>query len=146
MKDKDLSNYLNSLIIWAEEKGYFVHFQKDGDDCICTSSKIIEINSSSSLRRQVYCLLHECGHVLIEENKSFWDYNKRPRYLYSVSPSKHKKKKEKDTYRVYTVIEEIEAWKRSWFLASRLEIPLDRQEWEEQMLEAIGQYLDWAAN
>lgn len=146
MKNEDLPYYLNSLIVWAESKGFYVHFQDDGDDSMCPSGKIIEINSSASLRYQVMCLLHECGHVAICENGSFWDYHKKPAYLYSKPPSEHGNQKIKNTYRVYTVIEEAEAWKRAWALAQRLSIPLEREEWEEHMLDALGKYLDWAAS
>jgi hypothetical protein len=146
MKNEDLPYYLNSLIVWAEGRGYFIHFEKNGDNCICSTSKIIEINSSAPLRYQVYCLLHECGHVAIAENGSFWDYEKRPRYLYSKPPSEHEDPKVKEIYRVYTVIEEAEAWKRGLNLAHRLGIPIDKEEWEAEMLDALGKYIDWAAS
>lgn len=145
MEEKDLDGYLNSLIVWAEDRGYYVSFEEDGDDCICPKSKVIEINSSSNLKQQVYCLLHECGHVAIYENGSFWDYHKKPRYLYSRNPSDHDDLKIKERYRVYTIIEEAEAWERAFKLAKRLNIPIQKEEWEEQMLAALGKYLDWAA-
>lgn len=146
MKNEDLPFYLNSLIVWAEGRDYYIHFEKNGDNCICSISKVIEINSSAPLRQQVYCLLHECGHVAIHENGSFWDYDKKPKYLYSKAPSEHKSKKVKETYRVYTLIEEAEAWKRAYKLAERLGIPLDKEEWEDQMLSSLGKYIDWAAS
>lgn len=146
MKDEDLPCYLNSLVVWAEDRGYFVHFEKNGDNCMCSMSKIIEINSSAPLRHQVYCLLHECGHVAIAENGSFWAYEKRPRYHYGKPPSEEQDKKAKEIYRVYTVIEEAEAWKRGYNLAHRLGIPVEKDEWEEEMLDALGKYIDWAAS
>lgn len=146
MEDEDLSYYLNALVIWAHCRGYYVHFEEDGDDCMCYQSKIIEINSSAPLRYQVYCLLHECGHVAIHENGTFWDYEKRPRYMYSKPPSEHEDNKIKAVYRVYTIIEEAEAWERAWKLAKRLKIPISKDEWEEQMLDAMGKYIDWGAS
>lgn len=146
MITENIPFYLNALIIWAEDKGYYIHFEEDGDDSICTHGKIIEINSSASLRYQVYCLLHECGHALVAENGSFWDYDKKPKYMYSVPPSIHQNKKIKETYRVYTIIEEMEAWKRAYNLAIRLNIPIEKDEWEEQMLDALGKYIDWGAS
>lgn len=146
MKNKDLSFYLNSLIVWAEEKGYCVSFDENGDNCVCTQSKIIEINSSAPLRSQVYYLLHECGHVAIDENGSFWNYKKNPTNFYNKPPSEYESKIERDSYRVYTVIEEVEAWKRGFNLACRLGIPIPKDEWEKEMLDAIAKYIDWAVS
>ena len=145
MEEKDLYEYLNSLIVWAEGRGYYIHFEEGGDNCICPDSKIIEINSSSPLEDQVYCLLHECGHVAIYENGSFWDFQNKPRYLYSRNPSEHEDFLVKERYRVYTVIEEAEAWQRGFKLANRLNIPISKERWEQEMLIALGKYLDWAA-
>lgn len=133
MEDKDLNEYLNSLILWAENYGYFIDFKKRGDNCICLVNKVIEINSSAPLKFQVYCLLHECGHVLIANNKSFWNFNSS------------KESKDRD-YKVFTIIEEIEAWKRGFNLAQRLNIPISKEEWDIQMSDAIYKYIKWAAN
>lgn len=145
MEEEFLNDYLTILICWAEDRGFYVNFEENGDNAICSKSKIIEINSSSPLREQVISLLHECGHVAIYKNGSTWSYD-RPMNLYSVPPSHYEKTGEKDRYRVYTIIEEIEAWKRAFKLAKRICIPITKEEWEESMFSAIGKYLDWSVS
>lgn len=126
-------NYLDSLIVWAYEKGYHVDFTPNGDDCICNISKIIEINSSASTKKQIIRLLHECGHVLIFSNGSKFNFIDKEKY-----------KENTDGYKIYTIIEEIEAWKRGRELANRLKIPIDDVEWEKSMVSALKKYVKWA--
>lgn len=146
MKEEDMSHYLSLFSSWAEDRGYYVYFEENGDNCICPISKLIEINSSAPLRRQVYCLLHECGHALIIDNGSFWNFedNKRPE-LIEMSPHEESSPLS-ESEKVFTVIEEIEAWERGLKLAQRLKIPICRKEWEVEMADAIKKYIDWAAN
>lgn len=126
--------YLDSIVIWANQRGYEVCFERGGDSCICYISKVIEINSSCDIDKQVYYLLHECGHVLIFNNGSVHDFD-----LKRVS-SKHT-----TTSKVYVVIEEIEAWKRGYELSKRLLIPIDKDEWEKAMVRALKKYINWAS-
>lgn len=65
----DWEQYLERLEIWALERNYFIDFKENGDDCICFQSKLIEINCSDTAENQVIHLLHECGHVLLFENR-----------------------------------------------------------------------------
>jgi hypothetical protein len=125
---------LDDLENWANDKGYFVNFTKDGDDSICYISKMIEINSSSSLEKQVMRLLHECGHVLIFENGG----------TYSFENVKDDDGKLTHDERTLRVIEEIEAWGRGFKLAKRLSIKLDKEKWEKSVVDAIGKYINWA--
>lgn len=127
---------LESLVTWAAEKGYHVEFVYQGDDSMCHISKLIEIDSALSLEKQVIHLLHECGHVLVFGNKDFFDFIKI-RNSYSETSN---------TFKVFRVIEEQEAWKRGFKLAKRLHIPIDEDKWEKSMVKALKKYIDWAAN
>lgn len=131
----DWTIHINNLIYWADEKGYHVTLENNGDDSICYISKIIEINSSMPQKIQLVRLLHECGHVLIFENGSSYKFE-RKRDLPESSPK----------FKVFTVIEEVEAWKRGKELAKRLNIPIDDEEWESSMVKAIKKYINWAAD
>lgn len=133
----DWQEALETLEIWAVDRGYHIEFIKGGDDCICYINKLIEINSSNSYEEQVYCLLHECGHVLIFENGSFHNFDK----IRELDISKNSK-----LYRVYTVLEEAEAWKRGQQLAKRLFIQIDEAAWEKQMVLSLSKYINWAAD
>lgn len=133
MSDK-WPNYLDSLVAWASDKEYHVEFIKNGDNSMCHISKMVEINSSFTLERQIYCLLHECGHILIFDSKKSEYLNAREKY----DNDSHGRK-------VYTVLEEHEAWKRGKKLAKRLGIIIDEDKWEKEMIKALKKYIDWAA-
>ena len=129
------NEYLDSLAIWASDRGYCIDFVRGGDTSICHISKSIEINSSCSPEKQVIYLLHECGHALIFENGSVYDFeSKRDLPKYTVAS------------KVYTVIEEAEAWRRGRDLAKRLCIPIDDEEYEKSMIKALKKYINWASD
>jgi hypothetical protein len=130
----DKKEYLDLLIDWAHNKNYSVDFKKNGYDSVCDVSKTIEINSSLPIRTQVIRLLHECGHVLIFENGSHFKFNEKTHY----SPKS-------TNCKIFTIIEEIEAWKRGKELAIRLHIPIIDEVWDKAMVSALNKYVKWAA-
>jgi len=121
----------NKLILWIEEtKDYIVIF--DNDDYINDISYEISINPGNSYEIQTYRLLHECGHILIWKNGTYFDAEKKSR----VDSSSGK---------VYTLLEEAEAWKRGFSLGRKIGIPIDEVKWEVEMTTALWNYLQWAA-
>ncbi len=125
--------HLEELEAWAISKGYSVYIEKDGDDSIDLESKIILINSALSLDTKIMTLSHECGHILVHENDALG--------IRKLSMSGDKKTK---ISKVFTVIEEIEAWKRGYSLCKRLGIPIERDRWERAVASAIDKYMRWA--
>jgi hypothetical protein len=128
--------YIDSLVCWASDKDYFVDFHDEGDNTVCAISKTVDINSEQSLRKQLICLLHEGGHILIYENGSIPDF-------------KHLRKfddyNRDSAYRINRVLEEAEAWKRGRKLAARMSIPINDEEWEAEKNDALQKYINWAA-
>jgi hypothetical protein len=134
MEPSKAKDAIECLTSWANDKNYTVEFIKNGDDSICPISKQIEINSSKPSDVQFYRLLHECGHALIFENGGK-----------IKSKAAHLEKQDSAEERTFTVIEEVEAWKRGLQLAKRLKIPVDEKRWEQAMVAAIRKYILWAA-
>lgn len=127
---------IDSLIFWADDYGYSVGFSPNGEDSISSDAKYIEINSNSTIETQLYTLLHECGHLLIYNNGSTFGFS-----------DIHKNFSEKsNTHKVFTVIEEIEAWKRGRSLAKRLDIYVDDDAWNRRVCSAIKKYMIWAVS
>jgi Zn-dependent peptidase ImmA (M78 family) len=131
----DWTEHLNNLEGWATERGYYIDFVRNGDNCICHISKLIEINSSCPKNRQVIYLLHELGHALIFENGSVYNFKDKRKYEKHVV-----------AHKVFTVIEEAEAWRRGRELAKRLKIPIDDMIWEKSMVKALKKYINWASD
>lgn len=112
--------HLESLVCWAESKGFSVFFEKDGGNDICFESKSIEIKSTNPLEQKIYILSHECGHILAKK-KSFDDNNQKKA-------------------KVERIIEEIEAWKRGEKLMKKLSIPFDLNKFEESKYDSLDKY------
>jgi len=130
----DHKDSLSHLRHWAMTKGYHVEFSRDGDDSVDRIGKIISINTTRSLETQVYVMLHECGHILVYENDKVMNFRK--------IASKYNEKSK--IHKVFTVIEEIEAWKRGRMLANRCCIEIDDEKWNRDIARAIRKYMKWA--
>ena len=130
----DLKESIDQVTYWASDKNYIVLFEKDGDDSVDCCSKIISIKSTNILETQLYVLLHECGHVLIDENKSVFDF----KGVYCSFGEKSK------THKAFRIIEEVEAWKRGRVLADRLGIYINEDKWNGAVSRAIYKYMQWA--
>ena len=123
------------LVEWLERKGYFTDFDKNGDDSVDCSNKIVSINNTRTKETQLYILLHECGHVLIHNNEDVVKY-KEVQERFSERSNINK---------VFTVMEEVEAWKRGKLLARRLGIHISEEKWNKDMSRALNKYIRWAA-
>lgn len=122
------------LVDWLDNKGYYVDFDRSGDDSVDTSSKIVSINTTRTLETQLYILLHECGHVLIHNNEDVVKYRDiQERFQERTVINK-----------VFTVMEEVEAWKRGKLLARRLGINIDEEKWNKDVTRALHKYMKWA--
>ncbi len=126
---------LGTVIYWLQSKGYFVDFARDGDDSVDREAKIVSINSTRSLETQLYTLLHECGHVLVSESDSIVNGAEEVLSKYGENTK---------IYKTFTVIEEVEAWKRGLKLAGRLHVPVDKKKWNRDVARAITSYMKWA--
>jgi hypothetical protein len=125
---------IGTLIYWIESRGYFVEFAHNGDDSVDREIKVISINSTRSLETQLYILLHECGHILVSKSDKVVNGTEEVLQKYSEKSK---------IYKVFTVIEEVEAWKRGLALAERLSIPVDKEKWNRDVSRAIGTYMEW---
>ena len=95
----------------------------------------MSINSTRSLETQLYILLHECGHILVSESDSIVNGAEE---VFDKYGEKTK------IYKVFTVIEEVEAWKRGLRLAKKLNIPVNKEKWNRDVARAINSYMKWA--
>ena len=133
----DYQEYIDTLICWAADKGYCIEFCNDGGNDICPVSKTIEIDDLQPQKMQLICLLHECGHVLIYENGSTFNFKS----IEGMNDSSTDV-----SYRVNRVIEEAEAWRRGRNLSKRLGFKIEKEEWDAERIKALQNYINWASN
>jgi hypothetical protein len=126
---------ISQVVVWLEERGYYVEFDKSGDDSVDRIAKVVSINTTRSEETQLYIILHECGHILVAESDIIVNGIDEVLEKYSYSSK---------IYKTFTVIEEVEAWKRGLALARRLKIPINKKKWNRDVSRAIYKYMLWA--
>jgi len=123
-----------------ERLGYTVYEGPNYLDTCCSAEKVITICSRTGIENRLYGLLHECGHALIRENIAKFAKEYRPNYEGGFDGRKARTVE----YKVSTVEEEVEAWKRGKRLAIRLGIELDEERFDSHKAECLMTYLKWA--
>ena len=101
----------------------------------------IVINSSLGIEKKLYILIHEIGHILIRKNwKKFEkEFSAHAGKYYDGRVTRSKK------FRVSTVEEEFEAWKRGLRLAKKLGATVDESKFNNFKCECLMSYINWAS-
>lgn len=141
--NKRWQRHFEKLVDWVESKGFAVVCETDTEDRIEFETKTIYINSRNWAECRYYTLLHECGHLLIDKRVNSFAKN-IPCPLYAVAGSDRRTTKT-DAYKVSLVAEEIDAWRRGRRLAGRLDLPVNRKKFDEEMARSLMSYIEHVA-
>ena len=131
---------LQKIIAWCSSRGVTVSFGKKQNGVYDTATKTIVISAHARPLRQVAYLLHECGHHLIGDDDHHGRFEAG--YPYSEDPVASKTFKHK----LSCLEEEMEAWHRGWKLAVRIDLQMNREQFDEVRLECLKTYVKWAAS
>jgi hypothetical protein len=131
---------LERVVEWCAGRGIEVFIDNDEDHggIWIPDIKEIVIDSRLTAKKQLYTLLHECGHALIDSTTSkvaelrFGD-------AYSVEEMART-----DVDKINIVAVELEAWARGLQMAERLGINIDTEEYNKERVRAIKTYMEWA--
>lgn len=137
---------LERLCGWAEKRGWITEFSYTGNDEMEPDNKMIYVNTRQGVEKQLYSMLHECGHVLVQSNlKSY--YKKYPATAQSrfLDVGRMRRFEKTKKYKIDTISEEIEAWERGKKLARRLNLYINEDNYTKLMYECVYTYIDWAA-
>jgi hypothetical protein len=137
---------LERLCDWADKRGWITDFSYTCEDEMEPGNKMIYINTRQSVEKQLYSMIHECGHVLVQSNVKAY-YKKYPATAESrfLGVGRMRKLEKTKKYKIDTIAEEIEAWDRGKKLARRLELYIDEDNYTKLMYECVYTYVDWAA-
>ena len=124
---------------WLLDKGYSVCLETDAQDAVYFNCNQVVINSRNHAEKRLYILLHECGHILINNNLS-----DRVLSLSLETEAVMGGKRVSRKRRVAKVAEELEAWKRGERLAKRLGIKINEEKFDKARADAIMSYIEWA--
>ncbi len=125
---------LKKLLKWIKSKNWTVYFGPDVEDEMIPSIKQIKINNKFSYEIQLFALLHECGHMMILNDKNYFE--KYPSLIHIGSKSKK--------YNVDVVCEEIDAWRKGKQLAKKLNIRINQKKYYREMIKYIFSYIEYA--
>ena len=141
--DRDIVSIqgIHLVVDWAASKSIGVDFTNrkcgglyDGEH------KIIIINSRMSYEKQLFVLLHECGHVLVGAQA----YHETSRWRMGYPSASDPVLSKKFVHRCAVVEEEFEAWHRGKKLAKKLGVTLDEDKFDHAKVEFLKTYMKWA--
>lgn len=136
---------ISKLVDWICVRGWSVEFDYLGQDEMDPALKIISISTRQGFEKQLYTLLHECGHVLVQKNTI--SYNKKYPATAKMNSYKsiNKQLERSPKYKVDIISEEIDAWDRGRKLAKRLDIYINNEKYNDMSSKCIYSYIGWAA-
>jgi hypothetical protein len=132
-----LADGVERVIDWCAERCIDVDFVKKPLGTYYYGAKQIYISSRLKPYNQLVILLHECGHHLIGDA----EHHERFGLGY---PQTDPVVTKTFRHRVACLEEELEAWHRAWKLSQRLELGLNRDDFDEVRLDCIKTYVHWA--
>lgn len=124
--------YLEAFLI--TEYDTTVIFGKNEKDAFYYDANCIGINTNHTKEIQLFCLLHEAGHLILRTRDDF-------RVVYSDSSEVARTQANK----VDVVREEIDAWTEGRLLAGYLNIHIDESKWNRYWKRQIFKYIKWAS-
>jgi hypothetical protein len=136
---------ISRVIDWLEKKNWTLDIDYCNRDEMQPEARQITINARQGVEKQLYSLLHECGHLLVQQNWERYETSypaTAKMYCYATTNRQLEGSKK---YKVDILSEEIEAWRRGKSLASRLGIYINEEKYNELTSECIYSYILWAA-
>lgn len=125
---------------WIIEKGYSVELLPNKNDEVMWDSNCIVINKNHKWETRYYSLLHEIGHILVSEDKKQFLYD------YPLYVEYETRGRKSHAYRISTIGEEIEAWKKGRVLGDKvLNHFINYDKYNKLMTGCIMSYVKWAA-
>jgi hypothetical protein len=138
--DLDAARGLDEVIRWAGGRGVSVAFTNRRDAGVFSpDDKTIYINSTQTFERQLFVLLHECGHLLVGSERPGAHHRFKLGYPSSDDPNL----RGKFIHRCAVLEEEFEAWHRGHRLAKKLGIEIAEDRWAELKATFIKSYIKW---
>jgi hypothetical protein len=112
-----------------------VVFGKDEVDAYYYDADCIGVNTNHDKEIQLFCLLHEAGHLIIRKRENF-------EQLYPHTS----KKGTTQLSKIDIIREEINAWNEGRSLALMLGIKINEKRWESYWRHQVYKYVKWAAD
>lgn len=129
---------LRTTISWCASKGLAVIFERREKGMFDAENKLIRLSGRLRPERQLFLLLHECGHFLIGDKK------KRERFGMGYSRAGDKRIMKTFHHRCDVLDEEFEAWQRGFKLSKRLKLKINKDRYDAIRTMLLKTYIGWA--
>jgi hypothetical protein len=137
--DLDSISGIETVVGWCAFRRIRVVITTKSDGVYDPGLGEIHINSRQSIENQLYTLLHECGHLLIDDRSQTTEFRFRKGY-YVLD----KEVRKSFVHRVSIVDEEFEAWARGRKLARKLGVKINDDVFDELKAKFLKSYMLWA--
>ena len=127
----------NTLSLWLQKRGYTLF--EGREDYYDPVIKKITYNKKLSSKNQIYSILHECGHLLVQMNGV--EYGKR--FKSQLEGLVDKRKCRSLRWRVDFLKEEYDAWDRGLELAKQLKLNIDYDKYYNYASKCLASYCKW---
>lgn len=137
-------DYKQLLEGYAAAHGFKVKYQinREANSWISFASKEISIHSRSSHENQVYDLIHELGHLRLQQQSSHQDTYYQTQYTQVFEMFS----KSSRAYKIKILEEEVDAWKFGLILACELGIAVNEKNFEIRKASKLMTYASWASS
>lgn len=130
---------LSILIDWCTARRLTVRFAKREAGVFEPDTRTVTVSCRASPERQLHYILHEVGHFLVGMSPDNTRFGKGyPQALNAAFNRKY-------IHKLTCLEEEFEAWHRGWKLATRLNLNLDRHEFDVTRLTCLKSYIGWTS-
>ena len=124
----------NKIEDWAKSHGYTVRFSIR--DEVNYTDKEITLRNQKNKDKMMYSFLHECGHIIVSDKRS---YKKNYKILNKgYVDGRHTKGL---LYKYKQLREEILAWEKGFKLSKKLGININKEEYDEYASKCFNTYI-----
>ena len=127
MNNKQFQDALGRIDAWAHKKRLEVCTGFGVDAYYHDERHLVYDKKLKQKKHQIYSLLHECGHALAFESKEGYKNNFPTLHKHRFKEAKVNKRR--NLFKVETIIEEWDAWRRGFSLAQRLDISINQEDY-----------------
>lgn len=121
---------------WVESQGFTVRFSKC--DEVNYTDREITLHHSQNKDKMIYSFLHECGHIIVSNKKS---YKKNFKILNKAHiDGRHTKS---NLFKYKQLREEILAWEKGFKLSKRLGIDINKEEYDKYASVCFNTYIKY---
>jgi hypothetical protein len=111
---------------WVEKMGYTLRFGTS-DYVDYNKKEVVLYNNQFSSKSFIYSALHECGHIIVGNGNN---YNRDYKAIVKADniDGRHYRS---NIYKYKKLKEEIDAWEAGYLLSKKLEIPINKDDYDK---------------